>query len=60
MKVYSVDHRKYILRKERKEAGLWRRKIFGDRTGVDMQVSRKICLPVPQGKYPRIVKVRMF
>lgn len=60
MKVYSVDHCKHVLRKERKEARLWRRNIFGDRTGVDMQVSRKACLPMPQGKYPRIVKVRMF
>lgn len=49
-----------VLLPGRKEAGLWRKKIFGDRTGVDRQVSRKMCLPMPQGKYPRIVKVRMF
>lgn len=48
-----------LLPGERRRA-LEKKKIFGDRTGVDMQVSRKMCLLMPQGKYPRIVKVRMF
>lgn len=39
------------------EKGGWalEKTIFGDRNGVDMQVSRKTCPPKPQEKYPRIV-----
>lgn len=36
------------------------KKIFGDRKGANIQVSRKICSPKLEERYPTIVNVRIL